>query len=112
MLWLCAPDYIRDTVIPAVREGRERAGKSLDGFDVVAAVPAGLTDDRDAALAAMRGELVTYCSLPFYRNMLEASGFGDEIAAFDEGIAGGDVEAAKARHLGADARLPGRHRRR
>ncbi len=95
MLWLCAPDYIRDTVIPAVREGRERAGKSLDGFDVVAAVPAGLTDDRDAALAAMRGELVTYCSLPFYRNMLEASGFGDEIAAFDEGIAGGDVEAAK-----------------
>ncbi len=95
MLWLCAPDYIRDTVIPAVREGRERAGKSLDGFDVVAAVPAGLTDDRDAALAAMRGELVTYCSLPFYRNMLEASGFSDEIAAFDEGMAGGDVEAAK-----------------
>ncbi len=95
MLWLCAPDYIRDTVIPAVREGRERAGKSLDGFDVVAAVPSGLTDDRGAALAAMRGELVTYCSLPFYRTMLEASGFSDEIAAFDEGMAAGDVEAAK-----------------
>src|SRR3954451_8835351 len=26
MLWLCAPDYIRDVVLPAVREGRERAG--------------------------------------------------------------------------------------
>jgi alkanesulfonate monooxygenase SsuD/methylene tetrahydromethanopterin reductase-like flavin-dependent oxidoreductase (luciferase family) len=96
MLWLCAPDYIRDTVIPAVREGRERAGKSLEGFDIVAAVPAGLTDDREGALGAMRGELVTYCSLPFYRRMLEASGFADEIAAFDEGIAAGDVERAKA----------------
>jgi probable F420-dependent oxidoreductase len=95
MLWLCAPEYVRDVAVPAVREGRERAGKALDGFDVVAAVPAGLTDDRDAALAAMRGELVTYCSLPFYRAMLERSGFGDELAAFDEGMAG-DVERAKA----------------
>ena len=41
MLWLCNPDYIRDVVIPAVSEGRERAGKSLDGFDIVAAVPVG-----------------------------------------------------------------------
>jgi probable F420-dependent oxidoreductase len=95
MLWLCAPEYVRDVAVPAVREGRERAGKALDGFDVVAAVPAGLTDDRDAALAAMRGELVTYCSLPFYRAMLKRSGFGDELAAFDEGMAG-DVERAKA----------------
>ena len=38
MLWLCNPDYIRDVVVPAVSEGRERAGKALDGFDVVAAV--------------------------------------------------------------------------
>jgi alkanesulfonate monooxygenase SsuD/methylene tetrahydromethanopterin reductase-like flavin-dependent oxidoreductase (luciferase family) len=95
MLWLCAPDYVRDVVIPAVTEGRERAGKSMDGFDVVAAVPSGVTDDREASLASMRGELVSYCSLPFYRRMLEGSGFGDEIAAFDEGIAAGDVEAAK-----------------
>ena len=28
--------------------------------------------------------------------MLERSGFADEIAGFDEGIAGGDVERAKA----------------
>src|SRR5436190_19449516 len=29
MLWLCNPDYIRDVVLPAVSEGRERAGKTL-----------------------------------------------------------------------------------
>lgn len=96
MLWLCAPGYIAEVVVPALRAGRERAGKSLDGFDVVAAVPAALTDDRDAALASMRGELVTYCSLPFYRAMLERSGFGDELSAFDEGMAAGDVDHAKA----------------
>ena len=30
MLWLCNPDYIRDVVVPEVRAGRERAGKSLE----------------------------------------------------------------------------------
>ena len=28
MLWLCNPEYIRDVVVPEVRAGRERAGKS------------------------------------------------------------------------------------
>jgi alkanesulfonate monooxygenase SsuD/methylene tetrahydromethanopterin reductase-like flavin-dependent oxidoreductase (luciferase family) len=96
MLWLCNPDYIREVVIPAVREGRERAGASLDGFDVVAAVPVALTDDPEAARATLRQDLVPYASLPFYRSMLERSGFGDEIAAFDAGMAGGDPEQAKA----------------
>jgi probable F420-dependent oxidoreductase len=95
MLWLCAPHYVREVVVPSVREGRERAGKTLDGFDVVAAVPAALTDDRASALASMRAELVPYCSLPFYRAMLERSGFGDELAAFDDGMAAGDTERAK-----------------
>src|SRR3954466_10629987 len=45
MLWLCNPDYIRDVVVPAVRDGRERGGKPLDGFDIVAAVPVALTDE-------------------------------------------------------------------
>lgn len=96
MLWLCNPDYIRDVVVPAVTEGRERAGKGLDGFDVVAAVPVGLTDEPESARARQRNELVPYASLPFYRAMLERSGFGDELAAFDEGVAAGDMERAKA----------------
>jgi F420-dependent oxidoreductase-like protein len=71
MLWLCNPDYIREVVVPAVTAGRERAGKSLEGFDVVAAVPVALTDDREAATATMRQDLTPYASLPFYRAMLE-----------------------------------------
>jgi F420-dependent oxidoreductase-like protein len=93
-LWLCNPDYIRDEVIPAVTEGRQRAGKSLDGFDVVAAVPTAVTDEAEAARARLRGDLVPYFSLPFYRAMLERSGFGDDIAEFDAGMEKGDRDAA------------------
>jgi F420-dependent oxidoreductase-like protein len=96
MLWLCNPSYIEKVVVPEVAEGRERAGKSMDGFDVVAAVPSAVTDDKQAVYETMRTDLITYWSLPFYRAMIERSGFGDEIAAFDAGIQGGDVEKAKA----------------
>jgi alkanesulfonate monooxygenase SsuD/methylene tetrahydromethanopterin reductase-like flavin-dependent oxidoreductase (luciferase family) len=96
MLWLCNPEYIRDVVVPAITEGRERAGKTLDGFDVVAAVPVGLTDDPDAARATQRQELITYASLPFYRAMLERSGYSDDIAGFDERIQDGDAAPASA----------------
>jgi alkanesulfonate monooxygenase SsuD/methylene tetrahydromethanopterin reductase-like flavin-dependent oxidoreductase (luciferase family) len=96
LLWLCDPPYVRDVVIPEVTKGREKAGRTLDGFDIVPAVPAAVTDDRRATLNRMRGDLVAYLSLPFYRSMLERSGFGAEIAGFDEGIAAGDVERAKA----------------
>ncbi len=96
MLWLCNPDYIRETVIPEVTKGRERAGKSMDGFDVVPAVPVAVSDDIEAARAAFRKELIPYASLPFYRSMLERSGFADDLAAFDAGMAAGDPAQAMA----------------
>jgi alkanesulfonate monooxygenase SsuD/methylene tetrahydromethanopterin reductase-like flavin-dependent oxidoreductase (luciferase family) len=91
VLWLCSPAYIRDVVIPEVTAGRERAGLSLDGFDVVAAVPAALTDDQGGAYEAMREDLIPYFGLPFYRAMIERSGFGADIEAYDG--AAGDLEA-------------------
>ncbi len=94
MLWLCNPSYIRDVVVPAVREGRERADHRLEGFEIVAAVPGAFTDDPAGAYAAIRSELLTYFSLPFYRSMLERSGYGDDIAAFD--AAHGDADAMRA----------------
>jgi F420-dependent oxidoreductase-like protein len=83
ILWLCAPAYIRDVAAPALARGRARAGKSMDGFEVVAAVPAAVTPDVAGATRAFREELVRYLSLPFYRAMFRASGFADELAAFD-----------------------------
>jgi alkanesulfonate monooxygenase SsuD/methylene tetrahydromethanopterin reductase-like flavin-dependent oxidoreductase (luciferase family) len=83
VLWLCAPAYIRERAVPALRRGRERAGKSLDGFEIAAAVPAALTVDHAAGFALFKSELTRYLALPFYRAMLEHSGFGPELAAYD-----------------------------
>ncbi len=93
LLWLCCPSYIREVVIPEVTAGRERAGRTLKGFDVVAAVPAAVVDDAATAHAAMRRELLPYFGLPFYRAMLERSGFAAEIAAFDAAAGANDVDA-------------------
>jgi alkanesulfonate monooxygenase SsuD/methylene tetrahydromethanopterin reductase-like flavin-dependent oxidoreductase (luciferase family) len=83
VLWLCAPAYIRERAVPAIQRGRKRAGKSLEGFEIVAAVPAALTVDRAAGQALFKAELTRYLALPFYRAMLEQSGFGAELSAYD-----------------------------
>jgi F420-dependent oxidoreductase-like protein len=94
MLWLCNPEYIREVVVPELTEGRRRAGKSLDGFDIVAAVPAAVTDDVEVARGYLRKDLIPYFSLPFYRAMIERSGFADDIEGFDTAMQGGDPEGA------------------
>ena len=96
VLWLCNPRYIADVVVPALREGRARAGKDLEGFDVVAAVPAAVVDDPATAWAAMRRDLVPYLGLPFYRAMLERSGFGADLEAYDAAAARGDGDGLQA----------------
>jgi alkanesulfonate monooxygenase SsuD/methylene tetrahydromethanopterin reductase-like flavin-dependent oxidoreductase (luciferase family) len=94
VLWLCSPSYISEVVIGALTAGRERAGLALEGFDVVAAVPTALTEDRDVAYAAMRRDLIPYFGLPFYRAMIERSGFGADIEAYDS--AAGDLAAMQS----------------
>jgi alkanesulfonate monooxygenase SsuD/methylene tetrahydromethanopterin reductase-like flavin-dependent oxidoreductase (luciferase family) len=95
ILWLCNPSYIRDVVIPEVSVGRERAGKTLEGFDVVAAVPAALTaSSPEAAYGAMRKDLIPYFGLPFYRAMIERTGFAADIERYDR--AAGDLEAMQS----------------
>jgi alkanesulfonate monooxygenase SsuD/methylene tetrahydromethanopterin reductase-like flavin-dependent oxidoreductase (luciferase family) len=96
VLWLCNPEYIRRVVVPEVRTGRERAGKTMDGFDVVAAVPSAVVDDPAVAHASMRRDLLPYFGLPFYRAMLERSGFGEDIVAYDDAAARGDGEGMQA----------------
>lgn len=85
VLWMCAPNYIRDVVVPAIAEGRAKAGKTMDGFDIVSAVPLSLTDDPSAARDAFRKVAITYWSLPFYRAAVEGAGLTAALAAFDSG---------------------------
>jgi alkanesulfonate monooxygenase SsuD/methylene tetrahydromethanopterin reductase-like flavin-dependent oxidoreductase (luciferase family) len=98
ILWLCPPAYVRDVARPAIERGRRRAGKTLEGFEIVASVPLAVTDDMAAAQAAFRNELARYTSLPFYRAMMQASGLGEGLRAFDRD---GAVPESMARALGA-----------
>ena len=79
VLYMCTPDYVRDHVVPAVKAGREKAGKTLEGFDIVSAVPVSLTSDRAAAHDVFRKTVARYASLPYYRKMMDASGLGAEL---------------------------------
>ena len=117
VLWMCSPAYIRDHVIPAVTAGRQKAGKSLDGFEVVTSVPVCLTSDRAGALAVFRQTVERYGNLPYYRKMLDASGFKSELEAgtisdgmLDELGGVGDEEQVRdtiRRYREAGVTLPG-----
>jgi alkanesulfonate monooxygenase SsuD/methylene tetrahydromethanopterin reductase-like flavin-dependent oxidoreductase (luciferase family) len=98
ILWLCTPAYVRDVAMPALERGRRRAGKTLEGFDVVASVPLAVADDVPAARAAFRAELARYAALPFYRAMMQSSGLAEGLRAFDRD---GAVPDAMADALGA-----------
>jgi F420-dependent oxidoreductase-like protein len=117
VLYMCSPAYIRDHVIPAVAAGRKKAGKQLDGFEIVAAVPVCLTSDRAAGQEVFRVTVERYAGLPYYRKMMDASGFKAELEAgqvsesmIDELAGIGDedqVRAAIRRYRAAGVTLPG-----
>lgn len=117
VLWMCSPAYIRDQVIPTLTAGRQKAGKSLEGFEIVAAVPVCLTSDRAAAQAVFRQTVERYANLPYYRKMMDASGFKSELEAgaisdgmMDELAGIGDesqVREAIRRYREAGVTLPG-----
>jgi F420-dependent oxidoreductase-like protein len=105
VLYMCAPGYIREHVIPHLETGRERAGKSMAGFEVVAAVDACVTSDRAAALETYQKTLDRYAALPFYRKAMEAGEFNpDVLAAIGEAE---QVRDAIARYCEAGVTLPG-----
>lgn len=85
VLWMCDPPYVRDVVVPEVAAGAERAGRDPAEVEIVAAVTCILTDEPGAALERFRQFAATYLGLPFYRAMLERSGWGEDLARFDAG---------------------------
>jgi F420-dependent oxidoreductase-like protein len=117
VLYMCSPAYIRDQVVPAVTAGRQKAGKTIEGFEIVAAVPLSVTSDRAGAQAVFRQTVERYANLPYYRKMMDASGFASELAAgevseamMDElaGIGGEQqVRGAIRRYREAGVTLPG-----
>ncbi|MEU4160320.1 LLM class flavin-dependent oxidoreductase [Actinoplanes sp. NPDC026670] len=77
--WLTSASYLRDTVVPALRRGAERAGRPMPRL--VAIVPMALrAPDRDPvelALISNSGHM----SLPHYIDMLQRSGIDVDMTA-------------------------------
>ena len=71
--------YLREVTIPALERGRAKAGKTMDGFQIVGPsfVVTGTNDAEMAAAAAgTRQQIAFYGSTPAYRAVLDVHGWG------------------------------------
>ena len=77
---ICTPKYIREVMLPAVRAGAQRSGRSLDGFEI-AMKPLIATAPTEEILAQRvrdaRARIAFYCSTPAYARAFEIHGLGD-----------------------------------
>jgi F420-dependent oxidoreductase-like protein len=85
VLWMCSPRYIRETIRPTIDEALVKHGRDPSSFDIIAAVPSGLTENVAAARDAFRRVAQPYPQLPFYRRVIEAGGHAEALAAADAG---------------------------
>lgn len=70
--------WIRERTLPALREGRERAGAGMDGFEVANTpfIVTGTQQEMETALPLLRGRIAFYASTPAYRGVFELHGWG------------------------------------
>lgn len=71
--------WIHERTVPALEQGRRRAGRTMEGFAVKAAIflATGSDAEMEAGVTAIRSHLAFYASTPAYRPLLELHGWGD-----------------------------------
>jgi probable F420-dependent oxidoreductase len=71
--------YLREVTLPALERGRAKAGKSMDGFEIIGpsfVVTGDGDEELEAASAATRQQISFYGSTPAYRGVLDIHGWG------------------------------------
>lgn len=96
VLWLSSPHHIEDVVIPNIKIGAERAGRSIDDIEIFGCLFAAPSPNRSAARDAVRQQLLTYLQLPFYRAVMDSSGYSADLDEFDRNLLAGNVVEALA----------------
>ncbi|MBI0299833.1 LLM class F420-dependent oxidoreductase [Streptomyces sp. PRKS01-29] len=97
-----APEHAEATTLSSLRAGREKAGKSLEGFDVVPTVPMALGDDVRALADQFRPYTALYvggmgsAKQNFYNKLAQRMGYEKEAAEIQEKYLSGDKEGAAA----------------
>ncbi|GAA4203583.1 LLM class F420-dependent oxidoreductase [Streptosporangium oxazolinicum] len=84
-----------------LRDGRIRAGREPDGFEVLPGLPVAVNDDLDAAVDAVRGYVAHFVGMGdhkrnFYYALAGRMGFEREAAAIHERYSAGDLRGAQA----------------
>jgi probable F420-dependent oxidoreductase len=72
--------YLREVTIPALARGRAKAGKTMEGFEIVGpsfVVTGNNEEEMAAAAAGTRQQIAFYGSTPAYRGVLEVHGWGE-----------------------------------
>jgi probable F420-dependent oxidoreductase len=72
--------YLREITLPALKRGAEKAGRSLEGFELLAPgflIARDSAQERAAGVEFVRGQIGFYGSTPAYRPVLELHGWGD-----------------------------------
>jgi probable F420-dependent oxidoreductase len=71
--------WIRERSLPALEAGRQRVGKTMDGFTVKAAMflATGTDEEIETTVATIRSQLAFYASTPAYKPILDLHGWGD-----------------------------------
>jgi F420-dependent oxidoreductase-like protein len=70
--WMCPVPYLLEKALPALRAGAAKSERPVP--PLVAHIPVALSQNRQAVLAAARGQLSRYGRLPFYANMFTDAG--------------------------------------
>jgi len=83
-------------MMAAVERGAERAGRSLDGFEVACRFQVGITDDVPAAREVMRNTFSGYFAAPVYNKFAEWCGFPEVAANVAKAFAARDRKATAA----------------
>src|SRR4029077_4995513 len=81
--------------LAALARGAARAGRDPQTLEVCHFTTCYLAEDRSAALHEAKRMLARYANLPFYGNMLAATGFAAEVAAGRAAWQRRDVGAAE-----------------
>jgi probable F420-dependent oxidoreductase len=82
--------YLREVTLPALERGRAKAGKTMDGFEIVGpsfVVTGSTAEEMENAAAGTRQQIAFYGSTPAYRPVLEIHGWGglqDELNALSK----------------------------
>ena len=98
---LFSPEHVSE-LRPLLQEGAERAGRSLDGFDIAPTVNVLITDDLAGARDAMRPFIALYVGgmgsrkQNFYNNLVQRYGFDDEAKTIQDLYLDGKREEAMA----------------